>query len=399
MGSKPKVLIAGAGLGGLCAAAALLQRGFDVEVYEQAVELKEVGAGVQLSPNGTCVMHDLGLDGPLHEWGFEPAGKEIRLWDTGQTFKLFDLGAEARERYGFPYMMMHRADLHRILADEVIRLKPDAIHLNARCSGFERHAGGVRLLMEDGSVANGDVLVGADGLHSRVRQQMLGPHKATFTGGFAWRGVIPMDRLPPRLAQPVGANWVGPDGHIILYPVRRGELMNFVGHVERDDWQIESWTEVGTVEECLADFPGWSDDIQEMIRNIEVPFKWALFLREPLDKWGEGPVTLLGDACHATLPYLAQGANMALEDALVLARALDQYQSDPALALRRYEDARRERTTRIVNRSADNLNRFHNDALADPARAAAYAEKEWHPDRIRERYEWLFRYNAATVPI
>lgn len=399
MGSKPKVLIAGAGLGGLCAAAALLQRGFDVEVYEQAAELKEVGAGVQLSPNGTCVMHDLGLDEPLQEWGFEPAGKEIRLWDTGQTFKLFDLGAEARERYGFPYMMMHRADLHRILADEVIRLKPDAIHLNARCSGFEQHAGGVRLVMEDGSVASGDVLVGADGLHSRVRQQMLGPHKATFTGGFAWRGVIPMNRLPARLAQPVGANWVGPNGHIILYPVRRGELMNFVGHVERDDWQIESWTEVGTVEECLADFPGWSDDIREMIRNIEVPFKWALFLREPLDKWGEGPVTLLGDACHATLPYLAQGANMALEDALVLARALDQYQSDPALALRRYEDARRERTTRIVNRSADNLNRFHNDALADPLLAAAYAEKEWHPDRIRERYEWLFRYNAATVPI
>lgn len=399
MSNMPHVLIAGAGLGGLAAALALLQRGFDVDVYEQASELKEIGAGVQIGPNGSRVLYELGLAPALSRTAFEPTGKEIRLWNTGQTWKLFDLGSEAISRYGSPYLMMHRADLHAILVEAVLKLKPDSIHVNAKCSGYTQDQNGARLILESGETVHGDVLVGADGLHSRIRQQLVGAHKAEFTGGVCWRGIIPMDRLPAHLAKPVGVNWVGPRGHIIHYPVRRGELMNFVGHVERNDWQVESWTERGTIEECAADFVGWHDDIQEMIKYIEVPFKWALFLREPLKKWGEGRVSLLGDACHATLPYLAQGANMALEDGLVLGRALHEYRDDLPAALRRYEDARRDRTTRIVNKSAENLNRFHNADLADPAVAERYTSTEWHPDRIRERYDWLFEYDAAAVEV
>jgi salicylate hydroxylase len=399
MSKKPHVLIAGAGLGGLTAALALLQRGFDVDVYEQATELKEIGAGVQIGPNGSRVLFELGLAKALNNSAVEAAGKEIRLWNTGQTFKLFDLGSEAVGRYGSPYLLMHRADLHSILAEAVLRHKPNSIHLNAKCSGYAQDGNTVRLVFENGETAQGDVLIGADGLHSRIRQQLVGADKAKFTGGVCWRGIVPMNRLPAHLTKPVGANWVGPHGHIIHYPVRRGELMNFVGHVERDDWQVESWTERGTISECIADFAGWHDDIQEMIRNIEVPFKWALFLREPLKKWGEGRVSLLGDACHATLPYLAQGANMAIEDGLVLGRALHEYRDDLSTALRRYEDARRERTTRIVNKSAENLNRFHNADLADPAVAERYTATEWHPDRIRERYDWLFEYDATAVAL
>jgi salicylate hydroxylase len=399
MSRMPHVIIAGAGLGGLTAALALLQRGFDVDVYEQASELKEIGAGVQIGPNGSRVLYELRLQEALSRMAFEPAGKEIRLWNTAQTFKLFDLGSESVSRYGSPYLMMHRADLYSILADAVLALKPDAVHLNAKCIGYEQDDQGVRLLLENGEKAAGDILIGADGLHSRIRRQLAGADKAVFTGGISWRGIIPMDRLPPHLATPVGVNWVGPRGHVIHYPVRRGELMNFVGHVERDDWQVESWTERGTIDECAADFAGWHDDIHELIRNIEVPLKWALFLREPLKKWGEGRVSLLGDACHATLPYLAQGANMALEDGLVLARALHNHMNDLPAALRRYEDARRERTTRVVDKSAENLNRFHNNDLANPEVAQRYTATEWHPDRIRERYDWLFEYDAATVAV
>src|SRR5439155_22824734 len=175
-----------------------------------------------------------------------------------------------------------------------------------------------------------------------------------FTGCMAWRAVIPIDRLPPHLARAVGTNWIGPGGHVVHYLLRRGELFNFVGLVERDDWRVESWTERGTVAECEADFRLWHDDIHAMIRAIETPYKWALMLRDPLARWGEGRVSLLGDACHPTLPMLAQGAVMAIEDGLVLARCLERYDDAPT-ALRRYEAARAERTGRIVRGAAENM--------------------------------------------
>jgi salicylate hydroxylase len=398
MSDRLKVLISGAGIGGLTAALALLQRGFDVEVVEQATELREIGAGVQLGPNGVKVLHALGLADDLARLGVAASAKEVRIWSTGKMTPLFDLGSECVERYGVPYYLMHRADLHRILLDRVTALKAGSVHVASLGVSYRDLGEQVELTMEDGRTAVGDVLVGADGLHSRIRRQVAGDAQARFTGGMCWRGMIPIEQLPEHLRRPVGANWVGPHGHIITYPVRSGRLLNFVGHVERDDWQVESWTEPGTIEECAADYRGWHPDVQLMIRNITTPFKWALFLRPPLQTWSSGRVTLLGDACHSTLPYLAQGANMAIEDGMVLARALDAGASAPTQALLRYEQARVERTTRIVNKSAENLQRFHNPQLEDPLQADQYTSAEWDPARIRERYDWLFRYDAVNVP-
>ncbi|WP_241673108.1 FAD-dependent monooxygenase [Lacisediminimonas profundi] len=399
MNSKLHVLISGGGIGGLTGALALLQRGVDVDVFEQAQELKEIGAGVQLGPNAVRVLYALGLKDAVEKLAVQASGKEIRIWSSGKTTPLFNLGDESVERYGVPYLLMHRADLHQVLVDAVRACKADAIHIASRGTGFRQDADGVELILEDGTSVRGDVLVGADGLHSRIRRQLAGEDKATFTGGMCWRGMIPIDRLPAHLRRPVGANWIGPRGHIITYPVRSGRLLNFVGHVERDDWQVESWTEPGTIAECAADYQGWHPDVQLMISNIEHPFKWALFLRSPLQKWSDGRVTLLGDACHSTLPYLAQGANMAIEDGYVLGRALAQESTDPVAALLRYEKARVERTTRIVNKSAENLTRFHNAQLEDPVLADSYTSAEWDPARIRERYDWLFRYDAVNVEI
>lgn len=399
MNSKLHVLISGGGIGGLAGALALLQRGVDVDVFEQAQELKEIGAGVQLGPNAVRVLYALGLKDAVEKLAVQASGKEIRIWSSGKTTPLFNLGDESVERYGVPYLLMHRADLHQVLVDAVRACKADAIHIASRGTGFRQSVDGVELILEDGSSVRGDVLVGADGLHSRIRRQLAGEDKPTFTGGMCWRGMIPIDRLPAHLRRPVGANWIGPRGHIITYPVRSGRLLNFVGHVERDDWQVESWTEPGTIAECAADYQGWHPDVQLMIANIEHPFKWALFLRSPLQKWSDGRVTLLGDACHSTLPYLAQGANMAIEDGYVLGRALAQEGTDPVAALLRYEKARVERTTSIVNKSAENLTRFHNAQLEDPVLADSYTSAEWDPARIRERYDWLFRYDAVNVEI
>jgi salicylate hydroxylase len=214
----------------------------------------------------------------------------------------------------------------------------------------------------------------------------------------AWRGLIPRERVPSGVKMDIGTNWVGPGGHCVHYPVRGGALLNFVGLLERDDWRVESWTVQGTIDEFAHDFRGWHADVQAMIRSVDVPYKWALFARPPMQRWTDGRVTLLGDACHSMLPMLAQGAVMALEDGCVLARCVAKYGAT-AEALQRYEAARRERANRAVAGSADNARRFHNPDLAHAAGAEAYVTREWQEERVKQRYEWLFTYDATVVEI
>lgn len=401
-----KILIAGAGLGGLTAALALIRRGHEVEVLEQASKLGEVGAGLQLSANATRVLDQLGVGDALRGVASQPEGKEVRLWSTGQAWKLFDLGPESVARYGHPYLTLYRPDLHALLVQAVEAAQPGAIHLGAKCAGFDDDGTRVVVRAEGGRRFEGDVLIGADGVHSRVRRQLVGGDEPSFSGCLAWRGVIPIDRLPQHLRRMVGVNWIGPGGHVIHYPLRRGELVNFVGIVERSDWTIESWTASGTHAECESDFAAWHDDVHTLIRCIDVPYKWALMQREPLTRWTAGRVALLGDACHPTLPFLAQGAAMAIEDGAMLARCIGDARDHAALggdglgaALRRYQDARVERTGAIVRRSAENARRFHNPALATVDGAVEYVTREWAEPKVRERYEWLFDYRVDEVPL
>ena len=396
--TRPHILIAGAGIGGLTAALALLRRGIDVDVYEQASELKEVGAGVQISANGTRALFTLGLGEELQRRAVEADGKEIRLWSTGQTWKLFDLGAESIKRYGFPYLTVYRPDLHQALIEGVRRLKPDAVHLGAKVVGVDQDGARVSLHLADGRSVGGDALIGADGVHSAVRQALFGADRPQFTGVVAWRGVAPIERLPQHLRRKIATNWVGPGGHVVHYPLRAGTLMNFVGIIERDDWRVESWTVRGTKEECFGDFRGWNPDVHALIDSVDVPYKWALLSREPMPAWTVGRATLLGDACHAMLPLLAQGAVMAIEDGFILARCFEKYR-DVEPALRQYEAARRERANRCVRGSADQARRFHNPTLADRAGAEAYVDREWNVERIKERYEWLFTYDVTKAEI
>jgi len=393
---QDKVAIIGAGIGGLTAALALIRQGIGVDVYEQAPELKELGAGVQISSNGTRVLDALGLGAEAERLGVVVAGKEIRLWSTGQTWKLFDLGAVSVERYGFPYMMFHRGDLHTVLLDAIRRERPDAIHLDRKCIGLTQNADSVTIAFERGDPAIAPLVIGADGVQSRVRLAVFGADRPEFTGIVAWRVLVPRERVPNGIKLNVGTNWVGPGGHCVHYPVRGGALLNFVGLLERDDWRVESWTVQGSADEFCNDFRNWHPDIHATIRSGDTPYKWALFARPPMPSWTEGRVTLLGDACHSMLPMMAQGAVMALEDGLVLGRCVKKYGVTPE-ALQRYEAVRRERANRCVQAAIENTKRFHNPELAHAAGAEAYVTREWQEDKVKARYEWLFTYDATSI--
>ena len=393
-----KVLIAGAGIGGLTAALALLRRGFQVEVLEQASALRDVGAGVQISANGMRVLDHLGVAGEVLALAARPSHREVRLWNTGQAWVSFDLGAASMARYGQPYVTLYRPDLIGVLEAAVRRADPACLRLGSKVTGCTQDAASATLQLADGQRATGDALIGADGIHSALRSALHGPSRAEFTGCVAWRGVIPAEALPPHLAAPVAANWVGPGRHVVHYPLRGGALVNVVGVVERADWLEEGWNTPGTHAAMQTDFAGWHTDVQTLINAIPQPYLWALKLRGPLPRWTQGRITLLGDACHPTLPFMAQGAVMAIEDGLVLARALEGA-TDVPRALMAYEAARQERTTRVVEGSAANTRRYHNPILGEPALAAAHVEHELAAAPAMERFDWLYRYDATTIPI
>ena len=382
----------------MAAALALLDRGHDVDVFEQAAELKEFGAGVQISPNGTRALDALGVLEPLRALSCETVGKEVRLWNTGRTWKLFDLGTEAIERYGFPYVTVFRPDLLQVLVDAVRAKKSDAIHLGKRATGASERDGRVTLAFEDGTTAVGDALIGADGVdfaHSPRSVRRRSP------------ALLRHDRLARRDPDRARAATDQPrQGHqldrrrrsVVHYPLRAGKLMNFVGIQERNDWRVESWTTEGSVEECLNDHKGWHPDVHALIRAAPRLYKWALMGRDPLPQWTVGRTTLLGDACHPTLPMLAQGAVMAIEDAVIIGRCFDKY-GDVETALKRYQEARVALTTRKVVGANDNAVRFHNPALGTEAGATAYVDREWSRDAVIRRYEWIFTYKVDTIEV
>jgi salicylate hydroxylase len=394
-----RIIVAGAGIGGLTAASSLVDQGFEVIVLEQANELKLVGAGIQLSANATRVLYGLGLGSALSEYSILPGGKCIRLWNTGQEWRLFDLGAESLRRFGYPYLMLYRPDLHKVLVDGLEKRSPGSLQLGVQVAGVEQSPDQVEVTLRDGRKLSADLLIGADGVHSVVRASQIAADKPRFSGCIAWRGVIPIERLPASMQGPSGVNWVGPGGHVIHYPVHGGKLVSFTGIVEKQGWFRESWTESGSVEECLEDFRRWHPDIHALIRQLEAPLRWAMMVRDPLQNWTRGRVSLLGDAAHPTLPFLAQGAAMAIEDGCVLARALDRYRTNLPAGLRAYQATRIDRTTRIVLGSSANTKRFHNPELADARGAEAYIAREWEESKVRGRYEWLFAYEPENTPI
>jgi len=298
-----RVIVIGAGIGGLAAALTLRRAGIEVRVFEQAAELHEVGAGIQISPNATRILHRLGLEQPLRRFGVRPRAIVIRRWEDGREITRQPLADACGRDFGAPYYHFHRPDLLDVLA----AAEPDGmITLDHRCIGLAQDADCVELKFHNGTTAEADVVVGADGIHSTVREAILGPESPRFSGHVAYRGLVPAARIADLGLEIVASSWWGPDHHFVHYFVGAGaRYLNWVA-VTPGEWRIESWTARGEVSEALKEFEGWHPQVRAIIGAVDTTNRWALYDRDPLTRWTVGRVTLLGDAAHAMLPYMAQ---------------------------------------------------------------------------------------------
>ena len=388
-----KVLIAGGGIGGMATAGFLLKAGHEVTVIEQAPAVGEIGAGIQISPNAARVLLAVGAFDAVVATAARPVAYRFRMYDSGDVLQSIPFGPAYEARHGLPYLTIHRADLFTALHDVVLGLDPACIQRGTQVRGYTTQPTGVTVHTTNGDI-DADVLIGADGLKSAIRAAMLGQTPARYTGQAAWRASVAASILDQDRDYSAVDIWVGPRRHAVTYPLRRGEVINMVAGVQRDQWEEESWTVARPWEEFRDDFPGWHEDIQHLVEHADraACYRWALHDREPIETWTDGPVALLGDAAHPTLPYLAQGAAMAIEDAAVIARALSGIPPADA-ALMRYGDARYDRTRRVVLESRANAQFFQlpdSKALRD-----AFAKR----DMNTERNAWLFSYDPITVEI
>ena len=344
MATSPRIAIIGGGIGGLTAARALLRRGFEVEVYESAPELKEIGAGVALGPNAMKAFRTLDLEDAVRDIAWSSEYQYLKNWDDGRVISMTPR-AITEERYGARGCTAHRADLLDVLS---AALPSDIVHLGARCTEVENTKDGAVARFRDGSEIEADIIIGADGIHSAVRASLFGPDAPRFTGKICWRCLVPVDEIPGGLPTMDNTTWLGPHGAVVVYPVRRGELVNVVAHYDNDTWTEESWIRECDRQEVIDNYAGWHESLGRLFSASLKHYKWALYDRDPLQQWTKGRITILGDAAHPMLPYLGQGACQAVEDGCVLAAALDSMRDDIEGALKLYERVRVPRASKVV---------------------------------------------------
>jgi salicylate hydroxylase len=357
---KPlNVLIVGAGIGGLTHGLSLSRAGHRVTILEANPSAEFLGAGIQISPNATKVLQSIGLGPELARTATVPENATFRHWRTGASIHEARLGSVINERFGAPYYHLLRSDLMRLLMDAVAQDARVDLIFGVKVLGFDANNDAVSVRTTDARYT-GQVLVGADGIHSSIRQGLFGEQPPRFTGQVAWRFLLPAARLDASAVAPAVTSWWGPGQHFVHYLVGQGQLVNCVCVLESTQWAQESWLQRGEITDVIEDFKGWHPSLVSLIKAADAPevYKWALFDRPELPSWGAGPVTLLGDACHATLPFMAQGAAMAIEDAAVLSRCLDEGSGVQA-SLKQYEALRKPRTTYVQRASQRNGRVFH----------------------------------------
>ena len=352
-----KVLIAGGGIAGVAAALGFARAGWSAEVIEAADALAEVGAGLQMSPNACKALDALGVLHDVRAASFVPEAAEMRDAHSGAPIYRAALGQAAEDRWGAPYLHVHRADLLDVLAGAASKAGAQ-LHLGRRVERFVDHGAKAALHLDDGAIIEGDLVLGADGIRSSLRKAIVPDETPRFTGQVAWRALVPSTALPPGLVPPHATVWAGPGGHVVMYYLRGGSLLNVVAVREQDAWTDEGWSAPSDPESLRSAFTDWHPTVQTVLEAVQDCFLWGLFDRPEQVQWTKGRLVLIGDAAHPMLPFMAQGAAMALEDVVVLERHLrsDALVADALLA---YEDERWPRVTCVLQRARANGVMFH----------------------------------------
>jgi len=399
VGVQRRAVIAGGGIAGLASAICLGRCGWQVTLLESASDFEEVGAGVQISPNGSRILEAMGVLTELNGKAFEPEALEMRHGKSGRQLLYLPMKEKARQRWGAPYLQVYRPDLVSAFL-KVIDHQPNiATRKSCTVTRFTNEPDSVVINTEDGECMHADLLVAADGVHSRLREQVVGEghSSARFTGNVAWRAILPLDVIANRLVPippPTACVWTGEGKHAVTTRIRAGKWINFVGITEQDNWRQEGWRVKGSIEQALADFDQWNPTITAILSaaaESDSLYRWALLDRPPLPHWSEGRAVLVGDAAHASLPSLAQGAVQAIEDAWVLASS-HQQEADVATANRQFFQSRIGRTSRVQKVSSDNLHLFHKTGL--PKQIISYTPVwlvgKLMPNAIYRRNDWLY---------
>ncbi|WP_280424609.1 FAD-dependent monooxygenase [Nocardia carnea] len=390
-GGALRVVVVGGGIGGLAAAAFLHRAGIDVAVYEQAPQLGEVGAGLVVSPNAVRLLRRLGhLDRFLDSAVELEVGWEFRRWEDGSVLSAEQMRGRCAQLYGENAYVSHRADLLEAIRAAV---PPELLHLGKRCTGIDVRPDRVGIQFDDGTSVEADVLIGADGVHSAIRGHITTPTPATYSGMCAYRALVPAEAAPEFSRRPVQTLWIGPDHHLVHYPVSAGRKINIVAFAPAGDFTDESWSSRGTVEELLAEFQGWDPRLLELIEQAGTPGRWALLDRAPLPQWTLGRVTLLGDAAHPMFPFFAQGAVQAIEDAATLAQCLAGEPGDPEKALAVYEQLRIPRAGQLQRLSHERKHINHLPDGPDQLRRDA----ELGAGDALARSGWIYGYDAEAA--
>ncbi|WP_016884388.1 MULTISPECIES: FAD-dependent monooxygenase [unclassified Rhodococcus (in: high G+C Gram-positive bacteria)] len=364
------VAVCGGGIGGLATAIALRKFGLDVTVYEQTRQFARVGADINLTPNAVRALDGLGSGPAIRESAARPQFRISRTWDTGAETSRLPMGDSAEQQYGAPQLTMHRGDLMTALEN---RLPSGVVEMGRRVSGVAEG----RIEFTDGSTVSADVIVGADGIHSAVRTSLLGREQPTFTGVVAFRAVVPTERVGNLPNLDCFTKWWGPDPstQIVTFPLNQGKDIFVFATCAQEAWTEESWTTAGSVTELRELYRDFHPDARALLDACDDVLKSALYVRDPLASWTDGRSVLLGDAAHPMMPFMAQGAGMAIEDAVVLSRCLSLF-DDPAVALQTYQDTRLQRTSRIQRGSRSN---------------------EWL--KVAGNGDWVYEYDAWHVPL
>ena len=391
------VVIAGAGIGGLAAALCIARRGFRVAVQERSDVPLEAGAGIQLGPNVTRILGGMGLLEAVTETASRPEAIRIRDGMTGRNLAAIPLGQKAEVRYGAPYLVVHRGDLHRILHNAAASHPRIDVTHGWEAIDFEQSETGIVLTERGGRHVEGRVLIGADGLRSRIRHKVLKDGAGMPSGHIAWRTLIPINQAPEKLRRAETGLWIAPEGHVVHYPVRADTMLNIVAIVPGET-DARGWSADGDPAVLLNALRNWAAPVIDLVGRAAEWRYWPLFDRPPSHNWGQGQVTLLGDAAHPMLPFLAQGGAMAIEDAAVLADCLAADLNLPERALTRYEDLRRDRTAKVQAASRENARTFHLDGGMRRARNLVLRLANlFAPTKPLERYDWLYGYDATKA--